>query len=293
MKTLKKFFISLLTVMMFVTVYPVITNSNNTIGITEVHAATKLNKKSATIVKGKTLTLKVTGTKKRIKWTTSNKKIATVTSKGKVTAKKKGTCTITAKVGSKKYKCKITVKNPTTSLNKSSLTMQVGDTYTLKAKSTGVSKKVTWKSSNKSVATINSKGLVTAKKIGTTKITATMNGISKTITVKVNKENVVGNYKFTYAMADGMKVTKAQMKEIAGVDISIYMQVNANKTFKMTASINGQKESTNGKWTNNKNAYTFTITETGEKLVMNYSSKKLTYYDPEDGSQLIFQKYIP
>lgn len=45
-------------------------------------------------------------------WKSSNPKIASVTSKGKVTAKKKGTATITAKVGKKTYKCKVTVLRP-------------------------------------------------------------------------------------------------------------------------------------------------------------------------------------
>ena len=48
---------------------------------------------------------------KNIKWTTSNKKIATVSSTGLVTAKKKGSCTITATTvdGGKKASCKIKV----------------------------------------------------------------------------------------------------------------------------------------------------------------------------------------
>ena len=73
-------------------------------------ATVKLNKKSVTLKVGKTVTLKVKGTKKKVKWVSSNKKVATVTQKGKVKAKKKGTATIYAKVGKKKLKCKIKVK---------------------------------------------------------------------------------------------------------------------------------------------------------------------------------------
>ena len=83
----------------------------------------KLNRNSANLkVKGnakqKTVTLRATvnpknANNKSVSWKSSNSKIATVNSKGKVTAKKKGTCfiTATAKDGSKKSaKCKIVVK---------------------------------------------------------------------------------------------------------------------------------------------------------------------------------------
>lgn len=78
-----------------------------------VTAATKvkINKTKASIYVGKTVQLKVTGTKKKVTWKSSNKKIATVTSKGKVKGVKKGTAKITATVSKKKYTCKVTVKN--------------------------------------------------------------------------------------------------------------------------------------------------------------------------------------
>lgn len=77
-------------------------------------AKVKINKTKATLNKGKKVTLKITGTKSKVKWSTNKKSIATVTQKGVVTAKKKGTVTITAKVGKKKYTCKVTVKQPVT-----------------------------------------------------------------------------------------------------------------------------------------------------------------------------------
>lgn len=58
---------------------------------------------------GKSVRLKITGTKKKVTWSSSNKKIATVSSSGKVKAKSEGTATIRAKVGKKSYKCKVTV----------------------------------------------------------------------------------------------------------------------------------------------------------------------------------------
>ena len=63
----------------------------------------KLNKTKATIYNGATLQLKLKGTNEKVKWSSSSKKIAVVDKKGKVTAKKKGKATITAKVGNKKY----------------------------------------------------------------------------------------------------------------------------------------------------------------------------------------------
>lgn len=128
----------------------------------------KINKTKATIYVGKTTTLKITGTNKKIKWSSSNKKIATVSSKGKVTAKKKGTATITAKVSGKSYKCKVTVKNPY--LNATKKKLEVKKTYTLKL--TGATAKK-YTSSKKSVATVSSKGKITAVKAGTATITVT------------------------------------------------------------------------------------------------------------------------
>lgn len=157
------------------------------ISTVEAAAKVKLNKASASIVKGKTLQLKLTGTKKKVTWKSSNKKVATVNSKGKVTAKGKGAATITAKVGGKTYACKVTVKAATTiKISKTKLSLNVGDTSTLKI--TGTTKKVSWTSNKKSVATVNSKGKVTAKKAGTATITAKVNGKKYTCKVTVSKK---------------------------------------------------------------------------------------------------------
>ena len=78
-------------------------------GSTSVKKA-KINKKSASLVIGKTVQLKVKNASGKVTWKSNNRKIANVSQKGKVTAKNAGKATITAKVDGKSLKCKVTVK---------------------------------------------------------------------------------------------------------------------------------------------------------------------------------------
>ena len=136
------------------------------------------------------LNTKVYGVNKAVTYKTSNKKVATVSKTGVITAKKAGTAKITATVKingkNKTVTCKVTVKKPTIKLTKSSATLKVGATTTIKVKATPAGK-ATFKSSNKKVATVDGNGVVTAKKKGTAKITVKCNGVSKTFKVKVKK----------------------------------------------------------------------------------------------------------
>lgn len=76
-----------------------------------VQAATiKLNRKSITLVEGKTATLKVTGTKTKATWKSSDAKIATVSTKGVVKAIAAGSTKVTATVGKTNLTCSVTVK---------------------------------------------------------------------------------------------------------------------------------------------------------------------------------------
>ncbi len=74
----------------------------------------KLSKTKATLKKGKTLKLKVKKLQEGdvVTWKSSKTSVAKVSKTGKVTAKKAGKATITAKIGKKKLTCKITVKEP-------------------------------------------------------------------------------------------------------------------------------------------------------------------------------------
>ena len=109
------------------------------IGVTGV----SLNKTSMTLTEGDTETLTATvtpanATDKTVTWSSSNTSVATVSSTGVVTAVKAGsaTITVTTKDGSKKATCAVTVNAKvihvtSVSLNKTSLSLKVGDTENL------------------------------------------------------------------------------------------------------------------------------------------------------------------
>lgn len=155
-------------------------------------SSVKLNHSSYKLGLGKSVTLKATVTSNtssnpKVKWTSSNTKIATVSSTGKVTAKKLGSCTITAKVTDgtgKKATCKITVVRQATSIkmNRSYLTLVTGRNYRLKAsvKPTNATyKTVNWSSSNTEIARVDSTGLVRGLSIGSCNIKASAKDNSK------------------------------------------------------------------------------------------------------------------
>lgn len=109
MRKLKKLLLSILFASIVVSASCPI---QNIVGMQDVvqAASVKLNKSALSLNVGQSSTLKVSGTKSKVTWSSSNKSIATVSSKGKVTAKQAGSATIKAKVGKKTLKCKVTVK---------------------------------------------------------------------------------------------------------------------------------------------------------------------------------------
>ena len=163
-----------------------------------------LNKTSATINNGETLQLTATvspnnATNKAVTWSSSNTNVATVSSSGLVTAKSRGTATITATTtdGSNlSASCSVTVTQLATgiSLNRTSATIINGETLQLTATvspSNVNNSAVTWSSSDTSVATVSSGGLVTALKPGTASITATTqdgSNLSATCQLTVQKQ---------------------------------------------------------------------------------------------------------
>lgn len=142
-----------------------------------------LNKSVYTLKKGKYIKLRATlskaAQKKGVAWSSSNQKIADVSQNGRITAKKNGKATITAKIKGTKIKAysRITVGTPVSKvkLNKQTLSLRKGSSFTLKTtispKEAAV-KKVTYTSSNEKVASVNKNGVIQAVSEGTAVIQA-------------------------------------------------------------------------------------------------------------------------
>jgi hypothetical protein len=132
----------------------------------------------------------------KLSYKSSNKKVATVSASGKVTAKKKGTATITVSAKnatSKKIKIKVVktaAKAKKLSLSNLPSKLIEGKAAVLKVKvspSSASTHSVSFTSSNKGVATVDKAGKVTAVKAGTAVITAKAGGKSAKQTLIVQK----------------------------------------------------------------------------------------------------------
>ena len=187
-----------------------------------------LNKSSLDLDEGQTFTLEATispsnATDQNVKWTSSNDAVATVVG-GLVTAVSAGEATITAEVGGKSASCTVNVKAvrievESVTLNKSSLDLDEGQTFTLEATispSNATDKDVEWKSSNNGVATVVG-GLVTAVSAGEATITAEVGGKSASCTVTVTAKRI----------------------EVISVTLNkTELELKVDETFKLIATIN-------------------------------------------------------
>ena len=148
-------------------------------------AVVQLSQSSAVIdmAAGRRLDLDATvlpdGASQRVTWTSSNRRVATVSSSGVVTAKTRGTVTITAKARGTNVSasCTVTVVNSTLpdgiSLGLNHVNMERFSTRQLTATvwPDNVDTSVKWKSSRSSIVSVDKNGLLTAKKAGVATIT--------------------------------------------------------------------------------------------------------------------------
>ena len=143
-------------------------------------------------------------------------------------------------------------------INRSSLTLDVGDTYTLSATvkpTNATNKTVSWSSSNTSVVSVSSNGKVTAKGEGRATITATADGKKDTVTVKVNDDGYIefeeskvtldvgDTYRIDYDTNLSGKVSwSSSNTKVATVSSSGRITAKKEGTATITATINGKSD---------------------------------------------------
>lgn len=193
-------------------------------------ATYKLNAASRTLNGvGKKCTLLLTAPKKsKATWKSSNSKIAGVSKKGVVTAKKKGTVTITCTVknGSKtkKLTCKVTVKVPAKAIAITNAkinteydahVLELGSIYDFNAKRISSSSKsastdiIRFYVKDPSKATVNSKtGVVTPLKTGLTTLTV---GCGSTAAKALSPSNKIKQTINLYIMKPTIAVSKCEL----------------------------------------------------------------------------------
>lgn len=146
-------------------------------------AKVTLSQTAATLKSGDTLQLSCTLAPEnaddlRVRWSSSKSSVASVDPEtGLVTARKNGTAYITCKsISGKTAKCKITVQAITPVLDRSKLTMIMGESFTIPvtfSPATADEIPVKWTTSKPSVAAVNAQGVITAMSPGTATITVT------------------------------------------------------------------------------------------------------------------------
>lgn len=195
----------------------------------------------------------ITSNGKKPKFSSDNSKVASVNTYGKITAKKAGTATITAKISNGEASCKVMVKKTTVQLNKSRISLENGYSVKLTATSS-TGHPVTWKSNKKSIAIVDERGWVTAKKPGSAAITAEVDGTKascivtvKQPTVRLNKSRLTLYRKGTAKLSVISTSTstpkwKSNKSSVATVDSQGNVTAVKNGTAVITVTVDGVKK---------------------------------------------------
>ena len=163
-----------------------------------------LSETTASLWVGDTKTITATATpttasNTSVEWYSSDDNVASVSSDGVITAKGKGTCTITCTAADgygTKSTCEVTVKQQVTeiTLSETNASLWVGETKTITTTTTPTTASntsVEWSSSDDNVATVSSDGVITAIGEGTCTITCTASdgyGTKSTCEVSVKQQ---------------------------------------------------------------------------------------------------------
>ena len=210
---------------------------------------------------------------------------------------------------------------PSVKLDRTSLTLTKGKTYTLKTAVTGTNKAVSWSSSNSSVASVDKNGKVTAKTKGNATITAKVDGVSASCKVTVNepakttikldktkvtlgagepcmlKATVSPSQKVTWTSSNP-KLVKVDSNGKLTVTNEIFNYFEVEQTVKITAKA-GNATATCTVTTNYERVYhKYAIVPVYKEMsvnvckgcgrLINYSAAPGTKYETEDGRTGVF-----
>lgn len=276
MKNMKKVLATVIIALSLLTISPTNLPYTNVLTV-EAAAKVKINKTKATVIVGKGLQLKITGSKTKVKWSTSNKSVATVSNNGKVTAKKSGTATITALVNNKKYYCKVTVKRAPKLVTNiittcESLKVPQNAQFAFNATpypTTADNKSLKWKSSDETVVKVDEVGNCFAVKEGTTTIYAiTTDGSNITAKWDIIVTNDFS--KLASTVSQDITINLSEMKTIR-IDYDSYLS-NESLYYNLSNPI------LNAEWGGNAEYLTITPNKTGITYLTITSNKYLGEY---------------
>ena len=179
-----------------------------------------------------------------VSWKSSDTRIASIDSEGNVTAKKKGTVTISATAADKKASdsIKLNVVQPTESVTISGVPqiLYAGSMASLKAILTsGSNDKVFWSSSDESVATVDATGKIKGISQGEITVTATtFSGRSSSVSILVRTKATALSWVTTHPDMSISKTVKFGMKAGETLDLAIRIDspVDCNDNVKWTIS---------------------------------------------------------
>lgn len=210
-----------------------------------------LNQKSLSLNQGSTFSLKATTSNGSTPTFKSSKTgIATVDSNGKITAKKAGETTITVKADQSEAVCKVKVLQTKITLNQTSVSMENGAVFQLKA-GTSNGSAVTFKTNKKSIATVDSNGKITAVKPGEAIITVRADQTEVQCKVTVKKPSIqLSEKKCTLKAGKSKKITakvssgrspkwSSSRSSVAKVDQSGKITAVKKGTATITAKVDG------------------------------------------------------
>ena len=219
--------------------------------VTSTFSSISLNKEELVLKGSKkkgSLKATVMGPSKTVSWSSSDEEVATVDSKGRITCKGPGTTVITAEANGKTAQCTVKV----TDINKSTLTLNEGETFQFEIK--GTDETPVWKSSNSKALQIDENGLATPVGYGKATVTGKADGVSFTCkvtstvpSIKLSKSQITvtgssktGKLTATVTGPSKKASWESSNPDIASVDQKGKITYKAGGTVKITAEANGK-----------------------------------------------------